>query len=98
MSWSSTENFFHDGFFSDQKIKPPFRIENSTKSGTTQRYAITVAKIPAFSVEGVKEVPVQERSHSDMASAEDQLEYKQKHYQAILSVLKYLYKNNTYTR
>jgi len=82
---------FNEGFYENTKNPPKYRmIESSDHPGTLPRYCIIKKNIPAYSVEGNNQEPILNRASSDMATEEDLHEYQQKHYHAILSVLKYL--------
>lgn len=62
--------------------------------GNIPVYCILKYNIPAYDIEGDTQNPVLERAISDMATEEDLHAYQQKHYHAILNVLRCLSRIN----
>jgi hypothetical protein len=78
---------FNQGYYEYTMSAPKYKIIESNKPGTVQRYCVTKHNIPAFSIEGTTQDTILNRAHSDMANKEDLYAYQLKHYHAILNVL-----------
>lgn len=81
---------FINGFRDPASDKPVDFTLRKTQPGSLPRYCVMEHGIPAYDIEGNRNDPILTRASSDMATIGDLRAYQEKHYRAVLSVLRRL--------